>query len=177
MSSGCWSCSSSTRFDHVPCGAIPRERVWAKSCSHATDSTSVKTVRENRFSTGKPQIHQDHHCFLQTRKIRRWHVIGTRLHVSFGLSRGWRREQNTHKPSWVEKHIEMTEKHRGPVDTSPDTFEWNQEFFGEPRERNQVTGNRFTRNQPCHKEGQRWRIIGHTIESDIYPKCPKGEQP
>lgn len=182
MPSRFWSCSDPTRFEEVLLGAMPAEQVWGKPYAFAHDSTSRKTAWKTLSipvkSSNKTFIHQSLHSFLQARTRHRLRAKNMKSTRRPGLcpSRFWRREDDRRTLFWVEQHVEITEKHQRMVETGPDTYGQAQGLCGERNDHNQVTENWFTGNQLCHTEGQRWRINGHTIEPDIYPMCPKGEQ-
>ena len=183
MPSGFWSCSCPVGYGQVLGSRRSTPSVWAECQTTANASTYLGTVQKDSFrpfkSSDKNVTQQNTRSFLRARKTHRWlskNVQATRLRVDSSLSRSRRRGTNEHRLSWVEKHLEITEKHMGDVEKASSESGWSVGLLVEPSNRKEVTEYWFNTSQLCHKEGQRWGIIGHTIESDINPMCPKGEQ-
>ena len=183
MPSRIWSCSNPVGPGDSLGSARPIARVWEKSYITAGVSTYLVAAGKVPFrpfkSSDENVKHQNTRSFIRARKKHRRlskNARATWLHVDSGLSRTLRRGNNDHRLSWVEKHLEITDKHMSEAERVSTEYGWSTGLFVEHSEHKQVTEHWFNKSQLCHKEGQRWGIIGHTIEPDINPMCPKGEQ-
>ncbi len=155
MSSRFWSVSPSAPSTNIS-GAHPsserrRATCWIAAGRSSRGKATAHDSRVRSIVDQAPSKYRNTRSFLKILKELKLLSCGLRsrrsLVPSSSVQTAEKREGRQHL-MWVTTHLELTAQHSGTV-----------------------------KNEEGREESQRWGIIlGHTIETDIYPMCPKGEK-